>query len=124
MRLELEEDDCMGEETGFRFCAHCLPERIPCGHPPLARRLLNVSVTTAPLEKVGDVPTGSEQHALRGVFTLLAEDRGEQEIRERLGWALLDLLHADQFASFVWDAARGGFGARVALHMDPANLDS
>ncbi|SDY25347.1 transcriptional regulator, LuxR family [Variovorax sp. YR634] len=68
--------------------------------------------------------TGSEQHALRGVFTLLAEDRGEQEIRERLGWALLDLLHADQFASFVWDAASGSFGARVALHMDPANLDS
>lgn len=68
--------------------------------------------------------TGSEQHALRGVFTLLAEDRGEQEIRERLGWALLDLLHADQFASFVWDAASSNFGARVALHMDPANLDS
>ncbi|MGJ7505518.1 response regulator transcription factor [Variovorax sp. ZT5P49] len=68
--------------------------------------------------------TGTEQHALRGVFTLLAEDRGEQEIRERLGWALLDLLHADQFASFVWDAASGSFGARVALHMDPANLDS
>jgi DNA-binding CsgD family transcriptional regulator len=68
--------------------------------------------------------TGSEQHALRGVFTLLAEDRGEQEIRERLGWALLDLLHADQFASFVWDAASSRFGARVALHMDPSNLDS
>lgn len=68
--------------------------------------------------------TGSEQHALRGVFTLLAEDRGEQEIREHLGWALLDLLHADQFASFVWDAASGSFGARVALHMAPANLDS
>ena len=67
--------------------------------------------------------TGSEQHALRGVFTLLAEDRGEQEIRERLGWALLDLLHADQFASFVWNAESGRFDGRVALNMDPANLD-
>ena len=68
--------------------------------------------------------TGTEQHALRGVFALLAEDdHGEREIREHLGRALLDLLHADQFASFVWDAGSGNFGARVALHMDPANLD-
>jgi len=68
--------------------------------------------------------TGAEQHALRGVFTLLAEDgHNEREIRERLGWALLDLLHADQFASFVWDVESHSFGARVALNMDPSNLD-
>ncbi|MBT2321746.1 helix-turn-helix transcriptional regulator [Variovorax paradoxus] len=67
--------------------------------------------------------SASEQHALRGIFALLAEDQGEREIRERIGWALLDLLHADQFASFVWDAASGSFGQRVALNMDPANLD-
>jgi DNA-binding CsgD family transcriptional regulator len=67
--------------------------------------------------------TGSEQQALRGVFTLLAEDRGEGDIRERLGRALLDLLHADQFASFVWNAESGRFDGRVALNMDPANLD-
>jgi len=67
--------------------------------------------------------TGSEQQALRGVFTLLAQDRGESDIRERLGWALLDLLHADQFASFVWNAESGRFDGRVALNMDPANLD-
>lgn len=67
--------------------------------------------------------TGPEQHALRGVFTLLAQDRGERDIREHLGWALLDLLHADQFASFVWNADSGKFDGRVALNMDPANLD-
>jgi DNA-binding CsgD family transcriptional regulator len=67
--------------------------------------------------------TGSEQQALRGVFTLLAQDRGESDIRERLGWALLDLLHADQFASFVWNAESSRFDGRVALNMDPANLD-
>lgn len=66
---------------------------------------------------------GSEQQKLRDVFTLLAEDRDGREVRERLGHALLDLLHADQFASFVWDAERGSFGERVAIHMDPANLD-
>ncbi len=65
----------------------------------------------------------SEQRALRGIFALLAEDQGEREIRERLGWALLDLLQADQFASFVWDADSGTFGKRVALNMAPSNLD-
>jgi DNA-binding CsgD family transcriptional regulator len=67
--------------------------------------------------------TSSEQQALRGVFTLLAEDRDESEVRERLGEALLELLHADQFASFVWDAQVGRFDGRVAINMDPANLD-
>ncbi|VTU37276.1 Transcriptional regulatory protein DevR (DosR) [Variovorax sp. PBL-H6] len=65
----------------------------------------------------------SEQLGLRGIFALLAEDQGEREIRERLGWALLDLLRADQFASFVWDADSGTFGKRVALNMEPGNLD-
>ncbi|KWT69757.1 MULTISPECIES: LuxR C-terminal-related transcriptional regulator [unclassified Variovorax] len=65
----------------------------------------------------------SEQQALRDIFALLAEDQGESEIRERLGWALLDLLRADQFASFVWDADSGTFGKRVALNMAPSNLD-
>jgi DNA-binding CsgD family transcriptional regulator len=67
--------------------------------------------------------TGSEQHALRGIFALLAEDQSEREVRERTGWALLDLLRADQFASFVWDAASGTFGGPVALNMDPGNLE-
>lgn len=70
--------------------------------------------------------SASVQQALRGVFTLLARDDegGEREIRERLGHALLGLLRADQFASFVWDAERGGFGSRVAINMAPANLDT
>ena len=67
--------------------------------------------------------TGSEQQALRGVFALLAQDRNESEVRECLGLALLDLLHADQFASFVWNAQAGRFEGRVAINMDPANLD-
>ena len=65
----------------------------------------------------------SEQQALRGIFALLAQDQGEREIRERMGWALLDLLRADQFASFVWDAESGTFGKRIALNMEADNLD-
>lgn len=70
--------------------------------------------------------TGTEQQALRGVFTLLAQDAAgnERDIRESLGRALLDLLRADQFASFVWDAGSRSFGGRVAINMEPANLDS
>jgi hypothetical protein len=65
----------------------------------------------------------SEQQALRDILALLGEDQGEREIRERIGWALLDLLRADQFASFVWDAESGTFGKRVALNMEVSNLD-
>ncbi len=67
--------------------------------------------------------TGSEQHALRDVFTLLAQERGEHDVREHLGRALLGLLRADQFASFVWNERSGRFDGRVAINMDPANLD-
>lgn len=69
--------------------------------------------------------SGSDQQALRGVLGLLArDDCGEREIRERLGHSLLSLLRADQFASFVWNAERGCFGSRVAINMEPANLDT
>lgn len=70
--------------------------------------------------------SASDQQALRGVLTLLTHDDecAEHEIRERLGHALLDLLRADQFASFVWDAERGSFGSRVAINMAPSNLDT
>ena len=61
-----------------------------------------------------------EQAALARVFGLLAEDMDERAMRLAVGAALLDLLQADQFASFVWDGRR--FGDGVWLQMDPANL--
>ena len=63
-----------------------------------------------------------EQAALKRTFALLAEDLGEREVRLTLGEALLELLRADQFASFVWDAKAQRFNDGVWLHMDPANL--
>jgi len=63
-----------------------------------------------------------ETAALARTFALLAEDLGEREVRLGVGHALLDLLEADQFASYVWDAAGGRFADGVSLHMDPANL--
>jgi len=63
-----------------------------------------------------------EQAALKRTFALLAEDLGEREVRLTLGQALLELLRADQFASFVWDAQAQRFSDGVWLHMDEANL--
>ncbi|HEY9064207.1 MAG TPA: helix-turn-helix transcriptional regulator, partial [Burkholderiaceae bacterium] len=63
-----------------------------------------------------------EHTALKRTFALLAEDLGEREVRLMLGRSLLDLLHADQFASFVWDARARRFGDGVWLNMDPANV--
>jgi DNA-binding CsgD family transcriptional regulator len=66
--------------------------------------------------------TSDEHHALKDCFALLAEDHNEREIRERMGHALLRLLGADHFASYVWDAGAGAFGGRIAIHMGDANL--
>jgi len=60
--------------------------------------------------------------ALGRTFAVLAEGLGERELRQRLGEALLDLLQADHFASFVWDAAVGRFVDGVWLNMDSGNL--
>jgi len=64
----------------------------------------------------------AEQAALKRTFALLAEDLGERDVRLTLGEALLELLRADQFASFVWDAQTRRFVDGVWLHMDPVNL--
>lgn len=62
--------------------------------------------------------------ALARVFAALAEDHAEGEIRQHVGEALLRLLGADQFASFVWDDATARFGQPITINMDGANLDS
>lgn len=66
--------------------------------------------------------SSSERDALGRVFALLAEGLGEREVRLNLGHALLDLLRADHFASYVWDAATDRFDRGVSLNLDPANL--
>lgn len=66
--------------------------------------------------------SANEHAALRRIFGLLAEDLNEREIRARIGTALLDLLRADYFASFVWDEGARRFGGGLWLNMDDANL--
>ena len=63
-----------------------------------------------------------EQAALARVFALLADELPPRALRLALGAALLDLLQADHFASFVWDDQRRVFGDGVWLNMEAVNL--
>ncbi|MEW6706516.1 MAG: helix-turn-helix transcriptional regulator [Pseudomonadota bacterium] len=67
--------------------------------------------------------SGREQASLRRCFALLAEDAQERQLRERLGAELLQLLRADHFASYVWDAGCRRFLHRTMLNMSADNLD-
>lgn len=66
--------------------------------------------------------TVTESRALSRLFGLLAEDMAEHEVRERVGYGLLDLLRADYFASYVWDEATRRFDGRVTLNMSDDTL--
>lgn len=66
--------------------------------------------------------SATECHALGRIFGLLADDLGEREIRERIGSLLLDLLRADHFASYVWNAQAARFDGGLWINMEAANL--
>jgi DNA-binding CsgD family transcriptional regulator len=66
--------------------------------------------------------SASECHALGRIFALLADDLGEREIRERIGSLLLELLRADHFASFVWNAQTTRFDGGLWINMEASNL--
>ncbi len=66
--------------------------------------------------------TAAQHRALKDCLALLAEDHNERDIRESVGHALLRLLGADHFASYVWDAGAGAFCGRIAINMGEANL--
>ena len=60
--------------------------------------------------------------ALSSLLGLLNEDAAEQQVRLSAGHAMLALLDADYFASFIWDQDSQSFGHGVTINMDPANL--
>ena len=66
--------------------------------------------------------SGRQTELLARLMATLAEPYGEREIRSRVGALMLELLGAQHYASYVWDAGRGSFGNGVHLQMDPANL--
>jgi DNA-binding CsgD family transcriptional regulator len=66
--------------------------------------------------------TATESRILAHIFGLLSEDMGERDVREAVGYLLLELLGADYYASFVWQDATKTFGKAVFLNMDPKNI--
>lgn len=66
--------------------------------------------------------SSSQQLALQKVMGVLAEATDARDMRLALGRALLDLLRADHFASFVWDDQTQQFGQGVWLNMSDDNL--
>lgn len=66
--------------------------------------------------------TANQLSLLGRLMTTLAEPQSEPEIRTRVGQLVLDLLGAQHFASYVWDAERQRFDAGVRINMDAANI--
>ena len=66
----------------------------------------------------------TQSRSLSRLMVTMAEPHGEAEVREQIGLGLLDLLGADYYASYVWNAERGVFGSRVALNMSDSNLSN
>ena len=63
-----------------------------------------------------------------GILVRIMQDltrMGDSEtLRLQLGERLLDLLRADYFASYVWSADAASDTGRVAINMNPANLEA
>ena len=67
--------------------------------------------------------SGREHLLLQRCVAVLNEELCEQAMREQLGPVLLELLRADQLASYAWDDRQRRFVNRVAINMEDANLD-
>lgn len=63
-----------------------------------------------------------ETRLLSKAFGLLAEGLSAADVREQLGYCLMEILQADFFASFVWDDSEAKFTEGVSINMDPKNL--
>lgn len=66
--------------------------------------------------------TGYRLNLLGRVMATLAEPHHELEVRTRVGELMLDLLGAQHYASFVWNASAQSFGGGVRINMDEDNL--
>ncbi|MDQ8030830.1 helix-turn-helix transcriptional regulator [Bordetella genomosp. 1] len=64
----------------------------------------------------------SQTGAIFSMMRDLSDGLGDAEVRERAGRALLTLLEADFFASYVWDAPTRRFVSCVQINMSDSNL--
>ncbi len=67
--------------------------------------------------------TASESALVFSIMRDLSDELDDFEVRERIGYKLLELLQADYFASYVWDAREGKFDSCVQINMSADNLN-
>jgi len=66
----------------------------------------------------------AQTRALGDVMRLLAQATDADTLRNDLALPMLDLLRADNYVSFTWDAAQQRFARVKAMNMSPENLRS
>ena len=64
----------------------------------------------------------AQNRQLQQLLLLFTDPPGQRELRQRTGRLMLDLLHADQFASFVWQPELKQYGEAVHWGMSESNL--
>ena len=66
--------------------------------------------------------TNQEANLVFSIMRDLSSDFDHASIRQRVGKNLLELLQADYFASYAWDAEQNKFVSCVQINMDDNNL--
>ena len=66
--------------------------------------------------------TDQEANLVFSIMRDLSGDFDHNEVRQRVGKTLLELLNADYFASYVWDEDQKKFVSCVQLNMNNDNL--
>ena len=66
--------------------------------------------------------SGTQTRLMGRIMQILAEPHQEHEIRQQAGELVMQLLHAQFYASFVWNPETQSFADTVQINMDPGNI--
>ena len=66
--------------------------------------------------------SGTQTRLMGRIMQILAEPHQEHEIRQQAGELVMQLLHAQFYASFVWNPETQSFADTVQINMDPGNV--
>ena len=66
--------------------------------------------------------SGTQTRLMSQIMQVLAEPHQEHEIRQQVGELIMQLMQAQFYASFVWNADCNAFMDTVQINMDPSNI--
>ena len=66
--------------------------------------------------------SGTQTRLMSQIMQVLAEPHQEHEIRQQVGELIMQLMQAQFYASFVWNADSNAFMDTVQINMDPSNI--